>query len=170
MDLYPQLFISKWTLIAVVFTILAYIGLKIGKYNKDEIIKTTTKIAFISYLVVTILVGIITYEAHFHERDMVKELDRIHEEEGQDLVLFVKYYEKPDNDEMNVRVYAGNYSKEESFKGDILVDMQREDRKTMKKENYKNIQLKTDEKVELASFYTKKKPGMFNYQFKRISN
>lgn len=167
MDLYPELFISKWTLIALIFTVLACIGLIISKYTKQQIIKTTIRVAIISYLVVTIPVGIITYQTNFHERDMIKELNRIHEEKGEDYILFVKYYTDSDSDEVDVRVYSGNYSEDETFKGSISVKIEDGDKKTIQDETYEDINLKPGEKLELDSFSTEKTPGMFYYLFNK---
>ena len=165
MELYTELLFSNWTYIAIAFTVFACIGLILGKYNQKEIIGTTIKIAVFSYIIVTIVAGIFMYDDVFYKRDMIADMDDIHEEEGKDQVIYLKYYTDEEKDESTVKIYAGNYT-DEPYEGDITVITKEKGDKSDRKV-YEDVSLKPNEKKEIDSYKDTFNEGKYYYYFEK---
>ena len=165
MELYTELLFSNWTYIAIAFTVFACIGLILGKYNQKEIIGTTIKIAVFSYIIVTIVAGIFMYDDVFYKRDMIADMDDIHEEEGKDQFIYLKYYTDEEKDESTVKVYAGNYT-DEPYEGDITVITKEKGDKSDRK-IYEDVSLKPNEKKEIDSYKDTFNEGKYYYYFEK---
>ena len=165
MELYTELLFSNWTYIAIAFTVFACIGLILGKYNQKEIIGTTIKIAVFSYIIVTIVAGIFMYDNVFYKRDMIADMDDIHEEEGKDQFIYLKYYTDEEKDESTVKVYAGNYT-DEPYEGDITVITKEKGDKSDRK-IYEDVSLKPNEKKEIDSYKDTFNEGKYYYYFEK---
>ena len=165
MELYTELLFSNWTYIAIAFTVFACIGLILGKYNQKEIIGTTIKIAVFSYIIVTIVAGIFMYDDVFYKRDMIADMDDIHEEEGKDQFIYLKYYTDEEKDESTVKVYAGNYT-DEPYEGDITVITKEKGDKSDRKV-YEDVSLKPNEKKEIDSYKDTFNEGKYYYYFEK---
>ena len=165
MELYTELLFSNWTYIAIAFTVFACIGLILGRYNQKEIIGTTIKIAVFSYIIVTIVAGIFMYDNVFYKRDMIADMDDIHEEEGKDQFIYLKYYTDEEKDESTVKVYAGNYT-DEPYEGDITVITKEKGDKSDRKV-YEDVSLKPNEKKEIDSYKDTFNEGKYYYYFEK---
>ena len=165
MELYTELLFSNWTYIAIAFTVFACIGLILGRYNQKEIIGTTIKIAVFSYIIVTIVAGIFMYDNVFYKRDMIADMDDIHEEEGKDQFIYLKYYTDEEKDESTVKVYAGNYT-DEPYEGDITVITKEKGDKSDRK-IYEDVSLKPNEKKEIDSYKDTFNEGKYYYYFEK---
>lgn len=165
MELYTELLFSNWTYIAIAFTVFACIGLILGRYNQKEIIGTTIKIAVFSYIIVTIVAGIFMYDDVFYKRDMIADMDDIHEEEGKDQFIYLKYYTDEEKDESTVKVYAGNYT-DEPYEGDITVITKEKGDKSDRKV-YEDVSLKPNEKKEIDSYKDTFNEGKYYYYFEK---
>lgn len=165
MELYTELLFSNWTYIAIAFTVFACIGLILGKYNQKEIIGTTIKIAVFSYIIVTIVAGIFMYDDVFYKRDMIADMDDIHEEEGKDQFIYLKYYTDEEKDESTVKIYAGNYT-DEPYEGDITVITKEKGDKSDRKV-YEDVSLKPNEKKEIDSYKDTFNEGKYYYYFEK---
>ncbi|HIS28978.1 MAG TPA: hypothetical protein IAA78_05920 [Candidatus Avamphibacillus intestinigallinarum] len=165
MELYTELLFSNWTYIAIAFTVFACIGLILGRYNQKEIIGTTIKIAVFSYIIVTIVAGIFMYDDVFYKRDMIADMDDIHEEEGKDQFIYLKYYTDEEKDESTVKIYAGNYT-DEPYEGDITVITKEKGDKSDRKV-YEDVSLKPNEKKEIDSYKDTFNEGKYYYYFEK---
>src|SRR5699024_2207017 len=165
MELYTELLFSNWTYIAIAFTVFACIGLILGRYNQKEIIGTTIRIAVFSYIIVTIVAGIFMYDDVFYKRDMIADMDDIHEEEGKDQFIYLKYYTDEEKDESTVKIYAGNYT-DEPYEGDITVITKEKGDKSDRKV-YEDVSLKPNEKKEIDSYKDTFNEGKYYYYFEK---
>ena len=168
MEFYPEMFLSKWHLIVILLTAIAFISLIIGGYAKKTIIITSLKSLVIFYVMATIIITFTTYDTKQMEINMINWLDETYEDNkgipNDHLAAFVGSFDDGDGN-LTVKVYAGNYHDSKPFNGTAHVLILDEEGEVIKEETYQNIELKPGEKIEMDFYKTKEKPDQFNYYF-----
>lgn len=168
MEVYLEMFLSKWHLIVILLTAIAFFSLIIGGYTKKTVIKTTLKSFLFFYVMATIIITATTYDMKRMESEMVNWMDETYKDNkgivNDHLVAFVGSFDDGDGN-ITVKVYAGNYHHSKPFNGEVYVMIWDEVDEVINEKTYKGIVLEPGEKVEIDSYQTKVEPDKFNYYF-----
>ena len=169
MKLYPEMFFSVWHLAALILTLIAFIALIIGGYDRRTILKSTGSSLLIFYCIVTIPVGLITQENLHKEEKMLVALDQKYEKAksaGSEEKVIVHVGAFADEDDDNaLLVYAGNYHEAQSFTGSISVTVYDQNDEEVFTETYKDISLQPGEKRKIDSTFTSRPMDTYTYIF-----
>lgn len=170
MEFYPEMFFSGWHIIAVILTLIAFIGLLIGGYPRGTVVKATLISFFIYYIVVTIPVAYevnqdMERKAYFNEA-----LTEVYENnkgsgKGDYLAAYVGSTEDEDGD-ITVKVYAGDYHHSKSFEGSLSIIIYGENDVILNGMTYEDVSLEPGEKIEVDSYFSNDEaPKRFRYYF-----
>lgn len=172
MKLYPEMFISKWHLIALGMIVIAWIALWLGGYDRRMILKSGLGATLVLYIVATIPIAIITHDHISVKERMNAELDRhyaIRLEAGGELSDIDKLAAVAvpfrDDDDYATYIYAGNYSESFSFNGMLKMVIYDEQGKLLHEETYEKVVLKPGERKKVDKFYSEGYAKGYQYKF-----
>lgn len=167
MVIYPEVFLSKWHLIVLFLTVIAFIGLRIGGYSTKTVMITTMKSFVTFYVAFTVIFTGITYDTKHMENQMTTWMDQTYEDNkgmaNDHLAAFVGSF--GDDADLTVKVYAGNYHQTKEFEGTVEVIVFDAEGEILKDETYEDITLDPGDKIEIDSYHSKENPDQFNYYF-----
>lgn len=155
MEFYPEMFWSKWHVsITLGLTAFACLALIIGKYSKQQIVKTTLQSAIIFYGVTTVFFIFINYDQIVMKHDMYEKLEEVYEENqngfNDHLVTAVQGF-IDGNDKRTVVVYVGNFDEQETFEGVLHVWLYQDDVLADEK-MYEDLIIEPGEKFEIDRY------------------
>jgi cadmium resistance protein CadD (predicted permease) len=163
-----DIFISKWHLISVACTLIALIGLWLGKYDRKTIIKSGIISAVFFYLWITFPVAVYTFDDIRAHNRMVRELDKNYEKdlarEPRNIMTAAMgtFY---DDGSDNISIYVGNYSSKSTFRGSMKMTMVDKDNQVVKELVFKDLVIEPGEKTRVAKTVSSVKIDKYNYQF-----
>ncbi|MEK6994002.1 hypothetical protein [Paenibacillus sp. FSL K6-1566] len=172
MKLYPEMFLSPWHLIVLLFVLIAWVGLMIGRYDRKTILRSTGLTALVFYFIVTIPVGLITQDSLYKQETMLAELDQSFAEQKEKsslmsvqdhIMVYVGAYKNDDG--ADILVYAGNYHSSETFTGNIKVSVYDKDKEDVFAKTYEHVTLAPGEKKELDTTYTSQPMDTYYIQY-----
>lgn len=159
-----DMFFSKWHLITLVMIIIAFVSLIIGRYDKRTILRSGGGAILTLYIITTIPIATLTYQENTIQNQMLGALDRIHEENGQELVAMHGSFR--DDDSYDIRIFAGNYSSTETFHGTVTVTLFNEKKESIDVLTYEDVTLTPGEKKQIDQFTTyDDETDTFNFRF-----
>ncbi|WP_054405343.1 hypothetical protein [Paenibacillus solani] len=173
MKLYPQMFISPWHLIVIVLALIAFIGLRIGGYDRKTVLRSTGLSTLAFYFFLTIPIGLITQDSLYKEETMLTHLDQNYEEKKADgelrsigdyITVHAGAYRR--KDKADIEVYAGNYHESQTFQGNITLFLYDKNDDEVFTEMYENITLAPGEKKKLDSTFTSQPMETYRYRYK----
>lgn len=172
MKLYPEMFLSPWHLIVLLFVLIAWVGLMIGRYDRKTILRSTGLTALVFYFIVTIPVGLITQDSLYKQETMQAKLDQRFEEKKEKssltslqdhIMVHVGAY--GGKDDTDILVYAGNYHSSETFTGYIKVTVYDMNEEEVFTETYESVTLAPGEKEKLDTTYTSQPMDTYQYEY-----
>lgn len=167
MDLYPEMFISKWHLIVLFFTAVAFFAMVVGKYPKKTVAISTVSAFFIIYVIVTIPIAATVYNSEKQTEYVDAGLAEIYEQHkgnpNEELIVFVGGFYDDERD-FTAKVYAKNFHDEAPFDGKVRVAIFDEDGDVMEDETY-DVTLEPGEKKEIDPFFDREEFAEFRFQF-----
>ncbi|PAV30576.1 hypothetical protein CIL05_05600 [Virgibacillus profundi] len=170
MEFYPEMFLSKWHLIVIFFTVIAFVSLLIGKYPKKVVVKSTFLAFIVFYIMATIPIAAITYDSEKREEYITAGLNDVYEHnkglDNDHLVVFVGGFEDDDGD-LTVKVFIKNFHQEKSFDGIVRVAILDENREVITEETYTDVSLKAGEQKEIDPYLTDDSFEQFQYIFEQ---
>lgn len=173
MTFYPDMFISKWHLIAAGAALIAWFALLVGGYDRRTVLRSGAGAAIILYILATIPIVALTYQEHSADNGMRGELDRRYQERIQsttapignmkDLIVAAGLFR--DNDSYVIRVYAGNYNSSAAYNGKLTLWLYDRQGREIDVKTYEHIQLAPGEKKQIARSFTSAPFEGYRYAF-----
>ena len=87
MNIYPELFLSPWHLIALSLTLIAFIALVVGGYERKTILRSSAMSFLFFYGISLLVTGSLTQEQKYIEEVMLERLDQRYEDTIKDVTL-----------------------------------------------------------------------------------
>lgn len=170
MTLYPEMFISKWHLLAVGLIIIAWIGLIIGKYDRRTLLRSGAGATLLLYIIVTIPIASITYDEINIENFMLDELDKNYSLSraggpSNPHILTAAIGAFPDGDTYDLRIYVGNYSPNTMFRGSVKLTLMDAANKVLKEYTYSDLVIEPGKKIRVEKSQLRDKVEHYNYNF-----
>lgn len=171
MNLQPDMFLSKWHLIAVVLTVIAWIGLIAGKYDRKTILRSGLSAAALFYVIVTLPVVILGSEDRSNEELLLEHLEdnyRIMQANApheSDLVVVAAGTSRYKRDRYHLYIYAGNYSKDQPFKGTLTLDLLDSSGDVIDTYTLEDVELEPGEKKRLKKTTIWKDMDRYTFRF-----
>ena len=171
MNLQPEMFFSRWHLIAVVLIVIAWIGLIVGKYERKTVIRSGLSAAVIFYAFITIPVIMFSSQDQKIEEQMLAHL------EDNVQLIQADYPNEPNivaaaagtsrykRDRYDLYVYAGNYSSDKPFEGDLTLTLLDSSGDVLETIEIENIKLEPGEKKRVRKTIIYEDMDSYNYRF-----
>lgn len=167
LDFYPEMFISKWHLIVLFFTAVAFFAMVVGKYPRKTIWLSTISAFFIIYVVVTIPIAFGVYNSEKRTEYVEDSLMQIYEQHkgnpNEELVVFVGGFYDEDDD-FTAKVYAKNFHERAEFHGKVRVAIFDEEGQVMEDEIYE-VSLDPGETKEVDPYLGNDEFERFRFEF-----
>lgn len=171
---YSSLLLSPWTLIAVVLTVVAFLSLVLGKYDRKTVIRTT----LLSFLVFYGLTVYGLYKLHYGEIfHMQKVLDRQYDyiqnnqpgeiDQRTHYVIAISTSELKEG--YSNRIYIGNYSSEPLIEGRLVLRLFDESGKPLAQDTVVVTDLPPGEKNHLVDIETGEAVANYQYQWTSLN-
>lgn len=170
MKLYPEMFISIWHLAVPLMTLIAFIAMLAGGYDRKTVLKSTGG-AFLSfYIFVTVPVGLVTQQTMYQKEQMIAGLDQQHAQneyiQGLEEARISGYTLafKDEDGDSTIHLYAGNYHESQPFTGTLTLSIYNENNEELYLKTYSDITLQPGEKKKIDIFHTTKRIDNYKLQ------
>lgn len=174
MNLYHEIFFSKWHLITIVAIAVAWISLWLGGYGRKAMLKSGIGATIFLYIIALIPLAVTIHDKEYVAKRMTSQLDhhyalRVEQSLGKELSdidqLAAFASSRRDDDSYTTYIFAGNYSESFSFSGSLDILIYDKQGKELHKEKYEQIVLKPGEKKKIDQFYSLRDASNYQYRF-----
>lgn len=155
MNLYPDMFLSKWHLITLLLIVIAWFALWIGGYDRKTILRSGIGAVAVLYAITTIPIAVFTYQEHRIEEAMLAELNRVYSLESNAGTLVAAAGSFRDiQGRYSIRLYAANFSPSEPFEGTLTIWITDTKGREPDVRTYPTLTLQPGERKELDAYTT----------------
>lgn len=171
MNIQPDMFLSKWHLIALVLTVIAWMGLIVGKYDRKTVLRSGLGTAAFFYAIVTLPVVLIGSEDQLNEELLLAHLEDnyqlmlTHEPDATDLLVAAAGTNRYKQDRYNLYIYAGNYSSDKTFEGSLTIDLLDSSGEVMETYKIEHVELDPGEKKRVRKTTIWEDMERYTYRF-----